>query len=115
MTMRSFSWESVIHGHHFYKEIWMPVIGLTCDQEHGNSKDSFAISVINDGKIVGHVPHELSRIVWYFIEHDGSVNCRVTGRRKRGKGLEVPCVYRFHACKSCMIQKLWKLPSQVPH
>ena len=77
MTMRSFSWESVICGHHIYKQIRTRVIGgiLTSDQEHGNSEDSFAISVINDGNIVGHVPHEVLCIVWYFIEHDGSVNC----------------------------------------
>ena len=100
-----------------YKEIWMPVIGeiLTCDQEHGNFEDLLATGVINDGNIVGHVPREVSRIVWYFIEHDGYVDCRVTGWRKHGKGLEVPCVYRFHACRSCMIQKLQKLLSQVSH
>jgi len=65
MTLRSFSWESVVHGHHIYKEIWTPVRGevLTCEQEHKNSKDLFAVSVMNDGNIVGHVPCKVSRIV----------------------------------------------------
>ena len=28
--------------------------------------------------IVGHIPHEKSRVVWYFIEHDRVVTCQVT-------------------------------------
>jgi len=30
-----YRWESVIHGHHIYKAIWMPEIGetLCCEQE----------------------------------------------------------------------------------
>ena len=103
----------VIRGHHIYKEIWTPVINeiLSCSQEHGNSEDRFAVSVIKDGDIVGHVPREISHVVWYFIEHDGIVDCRVTGRRKHGKGLEVPCIYCFRAGKS-MIRKLRKSLSQ---
>ena len=38
---------------------------LSCSQEHGNSEDHFAVSVIKDGDIVGHVPREISRVVWY--------------------------------------------------
>jgi len=56
------SWSAaiIICGHHIYKEIWTPVTGkvLTCDQEHGNSKDLLAISVTNDGDIFGHMPRE---------------------------------------------------------
>jgi len=104
MSTRHFNWESVVRGH-IYKDIWTPLIGeiLFCDREEGNSEDSFAISVIKDGNIVGHVPREASRIVWYFIEHGGSIDCHITGWRKHGKGLVVPCAYRFHARKSCMI------------
>ena len=42
-----------------------PIIGeiLYCSQEHGNSEDPYAVSVIKDGGIVGHVPREVSRIV----------------------------------------------------
>ena len=73
-------------GHHIYKEIWMLLINeiLSCSQEHGNSEDYFAVSVIKDGDIVGHVPHEISHVVWYFIEHDGIVDCQVTGSREKG-------------------------------
>ena len=105
MSTRCFNWESVVRGHHIYKDIWTPLIGeiLFCDREEDNSEDSFAISVIKDGNIVGHAPREESRIVWYFIEHGVSIDCRIIGRRKYGKGLVVPCAYRFHARKSCTI------------
>ena len=76
MSTRRFNWESVICGH---QDIWTPLIGeiLFCDREEDNSKDSFAISVIKDGNIVGHVPREASQIVWYFIKHGGSIDCRI--------------------------------------
>jgi len=107
---RSFSWEMVIRGHHIYKAIWTPVINeiLSLSQEH---EDPFAVSVIKDGDIVGHVPREVSRIVWHFIEHDGIVDCQVSGRRKHGKGLEVPCIYCFRG--KSMIRKLRTSLSQV--
>jgi len=42
------------------KLIWTPVIGevFTCNQKHRNSKDLFAISVMNNRDIVGHMPRE---------------------------------------------------------
>ena len=33
---------------------------------------------MKDDTVVGHVLHEKSHIVWYFIKHDGIVNCQVT-------------------------------------
>ena len=44
---------------------------------------------------MGHVPREFSRVFWHFLNHGGKVSCEVTGKRKHGKGLEVPCVYKF--------------------
>jgi hypothetical protein len=44
---------------------------------------------LKGGKIVGHVPREISRYFWYFIGHGGLVTYKVTGRRKKGNGLEV--------------------------
>ena len=41
-----------------------------------------------DGKkIVGHLPVQFSRIAAsYFIENDGEIFCKVTGKRKHFKG-----------------------------
>ena len=110
MAVREYSWESVIRGHHVYKAIWMPKIGeiLKCKQERGNPEDLYAVSVLKDDTIVGQVPREKSRVVWYFLEHDGTVTCQVIDGRKHGKGLEVPCMYRFTR-KKRKIEKLRKL------
>lgn len=94
--------ESVIRGHHVYKTVWQPVQGesLQLCQENGNVHDKHAVSVIKGHEIVGHVPREFSRAVWYFLHHGGSAYCEVTGHRKRGNGLEVPCRYIFSGRKS---------------
>ena len=54
----------VWRGHYIYKAIWILEIGeiLRCEQERGNLEDSCAVWVIKDATIVGHVPHEKSRV-----------------------------------------------------
>ena len=56
--------ESVIRGHHIYKRIWQPLVGevLTLEQE-GNTHDRFAISLLKDTIVVGHVPVEDSDVI----------------------------------------------------
>jgi len=70
-----------VRGHHIYKTVWTPFVGeiLLVQQEDHNTEDSFAEAILKSGKIVGHGPREISQIVWYFIEHDGTVSCEVTG------------------------------------
>ena len=96
--------ESVVRGHHVYKEIWTPELGevQTVCKEPDNIHDRHAICVKKDGAIVGYVPRELSRTMDVFIEKGGVVTCTVTGRHKKGKGLEVPCVYCLEAKKRLM-------------
>ena len=91
------SLDSVVRGHHVYKQDWQPNEGeeLRVEREEGNAHDSHAISIIKDSAVVGHLPIELSRIFWHFIRHGGVVTCEITGHRKKGKGLEVPCRYMF--------------------
>jgi len=64
----------------------MPEIGETlhCEQEWSNHEDPCTVRMMEDDTIVGHVPHEKSCIVWYFIKHDGIVNCQVSAWRKHG-------------------------------
>ena len=52
-----------------YKQIWRPLVGeeLATEPEPGNSEDSFAVSVVKAGVVVGHLPRQHSRIFWYFI------------------------------------------------
>ena len=69
-AMDSLHWDSVIRGHHVYKDIWTLFIGevLRVEQETHNVQDRFAVAIVKDDITVGHVPREVSRLVWYFIE-----------------------------------------------
>ena len=97
--------ESEIRGYHVYGSSWKPKIGdlLLTDREVSNEDDKFAVAIYEelgldelDGKkIVGHLPVEFSRIAAYFIENDGEISCKVTGKRKHSKGprggMAIPC------------------------
>ena len=51
-----FSFDSVIQGHHIYKNVWTPSVGevLLLVKEEANEHDHFAVSVMKDGFIVGY-------------------------------------------------------------
>ena len=45
-----------------------------------NPKDLFAVAVIKDSCVVGHVPRAISRTIFFFLGKDRSVGfCEVTG------------------------------------
>ena len=60
--------ESVVRGHHVYKEVWTPLVGeeLDLEREHGNSYDHCATTVKKGAVVVGRVPRELSKDFWCF-------------------------------------------------
>jgi len=67
--------QSVIRGHHIYKDIWSPYIGehLTLHREDSKTHDRHAVYLMKDNCAVGHVPRELSRVFWYFFVMGGSL------------------------------------------
>ena len=75
---------------HEYKSVWSPTVGetlsLTTELSY-QSQDSFAVAVIQDGCVVGHVPTTVSRPVSVFLGKDG----RVGFSEVFGLGLEIPC------------------------
>ena len=104
-SMLEFNFTAAIRGFHVYSRVWLPHLGqhLSVEREHGNVEDRFAITVREhsgtgtneDRPLVGHLPRELSKVLWYFLFHRGVVECEVTGRRQRSPleqgGLEIPC------------------------
>ena len=77
-------------------------------KEEGNKHDRFAVSVTKDGLIVGHAPRELSKLFTHFLNHEGEITARITGHRRLGNGLEVPCCYVFTGEKK-LVKKLKEL------
>ena len=92
---------SAIRGHHIYKSIWGPETGeiLSTKKERNNPHDRFAVAVMKDKLTVGHIPREISKICWFFLHKGGTIQCTVTGGRRRSLieqgGLEVPCELSF--------------------
>ena len=73
--METLKKNSVVTGHHIYKTIWTPFIGemLPAEIEEGNLYDRYAVSLTRDSKIVGHVPHSISKVTWHFLKHGGKI------------------------------------------
>ena len=100
--MASFSVESMIRGYHIYKDIWVAADGqvLQTRREVSNMHDPFAVAVIKDGTIVGHLPRKQSAICSLFLRRYGTISCQVSGSRRYSSdlpqgGLEIPCQLIF--------------------
>ena len=62
---------------------------LSCEREPLNLVDRYAIVVLKDDTIVGHIPKKISRICVLFIVRGGTIVCTPMGGRR----------YIFHALK----------------
>ena len=82
--------EASVRGYHAYFKDATVVIGevLMCERELDNAYDKYAVAVNNEqGKVVGHVPIELSKVFARFIRNYGEVEAECIGARyNRGEG-----------------------------
>ena len=95
--------QTAIHGHHIYKDVWVPHIGqnLICKtdtREEAMEYDKNAIGVFKSDDpetLVGHLPIEISCLLTYFLEAslENKLNVTVIGKRRREVGLVVPAKY----------------------
>ncbi len=46
---------------------------LNCEREEENNYDEYAIAVMKDGVIVGHVPRTISKQFYNLIKSEGNV------------------------------------------
>ena len=98
-----FEFESAVRGYHFYQDAWNPSVGdlLHCIQEPTNEHDRFAVACVREGTeapVVGHLPREIARTCFYFLEHNGTIEACVTQSRRYCRevgGMEIPCRLRF--------------------
>ena len=70
MSLATFSLNSVVRGYHVYKDYWEAATGeiLQCRKERTNIHDPFAVAVIKDDSVVGHVPQKISTVCSCFCE-----------------------------------------------
>ena len=107
----TFMTDSVIRGYHEYRSIWEAAFGevLQCQRERTNRHDPYAVAVVKDINVVGHVPRKLSAICAIFLQRGGRITCLVNGSRQYSKdlpqgGLEVPCMLTFCGVKSQLVK-----------
>ena len=77
----SYEWSSYIRGYHDYQAVWTATIRemLLLKVEPTNPYDDFAVSIVKDNAVVGHVPKYVSSVIYFFLRRVGSVGfCKVT-------------------------------------
>ena len=81
-------------------KIWNPVDGevLVCTRETDNPHDNYAVSIIRNSCVIGHVPLGLSKTFSNFLSLPASTMlCIVPGKRLNrgsGLGLVIPVMYQ---------------------
>ena len=84
-------------------DIWTPEEGERLDLiwEPDNIKDKYAVSVMKDDLVVGHVPYNLAPRISQFLKRDinfAEVKYKPINRGA-GFGLEISCVYYLYGPK----------------
>ena len=86
---------------------------LDCYGERGIVMDRYAVKVLKNDEIVGHLPKKTITLCSLFISGGGLIKCEVTGSRRYSQdlvqgGLEIPCDLVFEG-KGRDIEKLKSL------
>ena len=65
---------------------------MTCKTEPDNQHNKYAMKVLKDGEIVGHIPQLFSKTYTLILLSGGCMKVCITGKRenRRREGLEVP-------------------------
>jgi len=75
-----------------------------------NDAGRYAVAVLKDDTIVGHIPRKISQICLQSLARGGAEVCTPTGGRRYSsdlpqEGLEIPCKLKFTG-KSKEVQKV---------
>ena len=62
IEMAAYEVESCVRGFHVYKDSWDALIGkgVLFEREPFNDEDRYAVAVLKDDSIVGHIPRKTS-------------------------------------------------------
>ena len=75
-NMEMYVVDSCVRGHHVSKHFWTPTIGetLVCKREPENPTDAYAVAVLANSIVVGHVPRKISAACSLFLRTRGQRN-----------------------------------------
>ena len=79
--------------------------------------DRYAVAVMKDAMLVGHLPRKISLICSLFLRRGGNIKCCVTANRCYSDdlpqgGLQVPCLLVFDG-KEAEISKIKTLTGKI--
>ena len=93
--------ESYVMGYHDYMDLWEPKVGeiLAAKCEPLNPKDIYAVAVMKNNLVVGHLKKGKSGLfaknIGYFLRYPGSsFHVKITAEKVnlgKKQGLQVPC------------------------
>ena len=74
-----------LRGFHVYRTTWKPYVKQRIEfkKERNNKFDNYAVAGYTKLPghlalcVVGHIPREISRYIWYAISHEAKVTARV--------------------------------------
>ena len=106
----TFTISSYIQGYHEYKDSWNPVPNqcLETKAEVTNIVDRYAVAVLQEDEVVGHLPKgklgRYAKTISFFFTASVRNTCLVivSGRAVNlgdGKGMQVPCQLKFEGLK----------------
>ena len=71
VAMETFQVESCVRGHHIYKDVWSPYLGVVyCNAlaNSKNTKDRYAVAVVRRSHtVVGHIPRKIAAASALFL------------------------------------------------
>ena len=78
-----------VTGHHVYKDIWTPTLGekLSTATEPENHHDKYAVKVLKENEVVGHVPRDISKYCTSALLCGGTIKCEITRKNKTNLGM----------------------------
>lgn len=119
MATSTFDFTTGLRGFHVYRDIWKPSLNqvINFKQERNNLYDRFAVAGMTKlpgtlaASIVGHIPRELSRFIWYAIEKGARISASVISTKAKLSplvqgGLEIPVVVKVEWVNEINLKRL---------
>ena len=105
--METFSFASGVRGYDVFQDLLKPSVGekLVAKGEFNNTMDKHAVKAEKGDETVGHLPHQFSRIMWYFLARSEEISVEVIGCGQ----MEVPCQLEFNFSNKVQMKLLKEL------
>ena len=119
MATGTFDFITRLRGFHLYRDIWKPSLNqfINFKQERNNRYERFAVAGMTKlpgtlaASIVGHMPRELSRFIWYAIERVARITATLVSTQAKDSplvqgGLEIPVIAKAEWENEINLQRL---------